>query len=313
MDASLNPGNSGGPVVNEAGEVIGVASGGLIGEDVSNVGFAVPVNEVKALLESKGVSYTAARGGPKLEGPEVARRVVPSVVLLMVTVGQEGGHGKNVSLELRAFSSTRSRCQDEPPEKANASRPLSFEGVNMLVVDEYGKALDVLGDLKVASFLAPFGQSLLVELPFTADKTWKREEATLIGGIGGSSLDRSMGLGRSPRWPFGRSHTPDPLSAQRNYLPGIERSTHELVDGGDTATIKIRYELKTLQQRGEPALLEVVTRGQLLFDKKAGVPTGMEMEGVLGHSDARESQRLPVKISFHKGGYNALAAQRLQA
>jgi len=50
-DASINPGNSGGPLLNTAGEVIGIntaiysQSGGSIG-----IGFAIPINMVKDLL-----------------------------------------------------------------------------------------------------------------------------------------------------------------------------------------------------------------------------------------------------------------------
>lgn len=50
-DASINPGNSGGPLLNTAGEVVGIntaifsQSGGSIG-----IGFAIPINMVKDLL-----------------------------------------------------------------------------------------------------------------------------------------------------------------------------------------------------------------------------------------------------------------------
>lgn len=51
-DAAINPGNSGGPLLNSAGEVIGVntqiATGG-IGQS-AGVGFAIPINTVKRLL-----------------------------------------------------------------------------------------------------------------------------------------------------------------------------------------------------------------------------------------------------------------------
>ncbi len=46
-DAAVNPGNSGGPLVNMAGEVIGVNS--MVARSGS-IGFAIPVNVLKALL-----------------------------------------------------------------------------------------------------------------------------------------------------------------------------------------------------------------------------------------------------------------------
>lgn len=57
-DASINPGNSGGPLVNTAGQVVGIntaiysQTGGSVG-----IGFAIPINAAKAILpqlEAKG-------------------------------------------------------------------------------------------------------------------------------------------------------------------------------------------------------------------------------------------------------------------
>jgi serine protease Do len=46
-DAAVNPGNSGGPLVNMAGEVVGVNTMAAVN---GTIGFAIPVNLVKALL-----------------------------------------------------------------------------------------------------------------------------------------------------------------------------------------------------------------------------------------------------------------------
>lgn len=46
-DAAANPGNSGGPMLNERGEVVGVLTFGLNGE---NLNFAVPVNYARGLM-----------------------------------------------------------------------------------------------------------------------------------------------------------------------------------------------------------------------------------------------------------------------
>ena len=51
-DASINPGNSGGPLVNLAGEVIGITSMKLSAQEVEGMGFAIPINDVKVYVES---------------------------------------------------------------------------------------------------------------------------------------------------------------------------------------------------------------------------------------------------------------------
>jgi S1-C subfamily serine protease len=48
-DAAINPGNSGGPLLNSAGQVIGVNVATT--EGAQNIGFTIPINSVKALVD----------------------------------------------------------------------------------------------------------------------------------------------------------------------------------------------------------------------------------------------------------------------
>ncbi|HDB7548278.1 TPA: trypsin-like peptidase domain-containing protein [Staphylococcus aureus] len=57
IDASVNPGNSGGAVVNREGKLIGVVTAKISMPNVENMSFAIPVNEVQKIvkgLETKG-------------------------------------------------------------------------------------------------------------------------------------------------------------------------------------------------------------------------------------------------------------------
>jgi serine protease Do len=77
-DASINPGNSGGPIVNTAGQVVGIAL--AIDARGGGIGFAVPINMVKAIL-------------PALERDGHAERSFLGVFLAPVTDESAAGLG----------------------------------------------------------------------------------------------------------------------------------------------------------------------------------------------------------------------------
>ncbi len=50
-DAAINPGNSGGPLINVAGEVIGITSLKLVKSEVEGMGFAIPIEDAMNYVE----------------------------------------------------------------------------------------------------------------------------------------------------------------------------------------------------------------------------------------------------------------------
>ncbi len=61
ISAAINSGNSGGPVVNDRGEVIGIASMKYASSGVEGLGFAIPIDDVKPMIDDF-MQYGYVRG-----------------------------------------------------------------------------------------------------------------------------------------------------------------------------------------------------------------------------------------------------------
>lgn len=64
-DAAINPGNSGGPLLNSQGQVVGINSAKIAAEGYEGLGFSIPINEAKAIIDDL-VKYGYVRGRVEL-------------------------------------------------------------------------------------------------------------------------------------------------------------------------------------------------------------------------------------------------------
>jgi S1-C subfamily serine protease len=107
-DAAINPGNSGGPLINSAGEVIGINSqietGGSGSDGNVGIGFAIPINTAKEViqeLETKGSvehAYLGVSGIP-IE-PQLAKAVnLPVEEGVLVETVEKGGPAAEAGIE----------------------------------------------------------------------------------------------------------------------------------------------------------------------------------------------------------------------
>ena len=67
LDASLNPGNSGGPVVNAQNQVVGVVQAGIVG---TGLNLAIPASRVTAFLDRPELAFTPPMGKNALDAPQ---------------------------------------------------------------------------------------------------------------------------------------------------------------------------------------------------------------------------------------------------
>ena len=49
-DMAVSPGNSGGPLLNEKGEIIGIVQRKIVDEGVEGIGFAIPIDKAIEIL-----------------------------------------------------------------------------------------------------------------------------------------------------------------------------------------------------------------------------------------------------------------------
>jgi len=90
ISAPVQPGNSGGPLLDTAGNVIGVVASklnalrvaGALGDIPQNVNFAINSSSLRAFLDAKNVNYKEVGSEPELTGVQIAARASAFTVLI---------------------------------------------------------------------------------------------------------------------------------------------------------------------------------------------------------------------------------------
>lgn len=66
VDAAINPGNSGGPLLNAAGQVVGITSSKIVSSSVDSVGFAIPISDALPILNELKNTGSVKNTTPKI-------------------------------------------------------------------------------------------------------------------------------------------------------------------------------------------------------------------------------------------------------
>lgn len=132
-DAAINQGNSGGPLVNINGEVIGVNTA-VAGGSAQNIGFAIPINDIQGLIKS------VLKNG-KLERPYLGVRYV--------ILTDDYAYQFNLNTKRGAYIAPSqgqpSILPDSPAAKADLREKDIITKVNNDTIDEKNSLVSVLG------------------------------------------------------------------------------------------------------------------------------------------------------------------------
>jgi S1-C subfamily serine protease len=144
-DASVNPGNSGGPLLNSRGEVIGIttmiASNGA--EQSSGIGFAIPINTAKAVLDDFA-KYGRIRR-PTLDiqtltiGPDVAEQIgLPVDYGVLIERVFPGGAGEKAGLH----GGTERAYEGNMPVMLGGDLIVGFDGQEIATPQDLAAAMN---------------------------------------------------------------------------------------------------------------------------------------------------------------------------
>lgn len=132
-DAAINQGNSGGPLVNINGEVIGINTA-IAGGSAQNIGFAIPIGDLQGLIKSV------------LEQGKLLR---PYLGVRYISLTDDYAYQYNLSVKRGAYiapsTGTSSIVQGSPAEKAGLKEKDIITKVDNQAIDEKNSLTSVLG------------------------------------------------------------------------------------------------------------------------------------------------------------------------
>ncbi len=135
-DAAINGGNSGGPLVNSASEVIAI---NVATASADNISFAIPINDVKGLIE------TVLEEG-KLVRPFLGIRYIPITDDIAFNLDLSVKRGAYIP---EATEGQTSIFEDSPAQKAGLQEKDIILKIDGIKLDEDNSVISVLGQRRV--------------------------------------------------------------------------------------------------------------------------------------------------------------------
>lgn len=170
IDATVNPGNSGGPVVGDHGELFGVADSIMVMEQTQDVSFAVPVDVVAQMLQRARAPYATSHFGERASDPRVVTSYKDATnCTFLIRFNNKGKDAAPKDLMVLSFD-----CEME----GNGSRQSQQQG--RVVIDRSGKVYFSSNSPSLPMFLNRAGTIGFDRFPDGSQTSWKSIDASMV-------------------------------------------------------------------------------------------------------------------------------------
>jgi serine protease Do len=319
VDASLNPGNSGGPVINERGEVLGVAASVYRDGMAQGLGFASPAATVVAMLGVERLKPVPVAPSEPLTGPALVARAARSVALIEGRYSHTSAISSPIEFSAIAFTSNEAKKGDfQGGASMNYGSHEHIHAFGKMTVDSFGKIVDQ----EVAPQSTPSGAGLIAlvvkEIDPKGRTSWvdEREINFARPASVGSAWDALM----PSSGPFGGPFAPS-APYQFGQQPRMEfgsaslRDAYRIAERRANGKIVIERTLSIVaeSENAEVADASVDGLGRYVFDPQLGCLESLDFDQTYKFSARNVDVNVPVHIRFTHAAVGDFARQQLVA
>lgn len=304
IDATVNPGNSGGAVFNDRGQVAAIVDTKLAGTGVQDIGFAVPIKTMREFLDNVRlaknltIDLPATQQREPVSSEDLAKQATQCVGLVTgvanaigpgaVMLSYQGTFGEAVRVYgSSSRSGSRSGRGGSYIFRA-APNPITGE----VLVDQLGEIHESKHARQLPYLLGPLLDLAIVQFPENETKSWTNSSRVQVSQNPTALLNSLSPNG----WGFVARGAE--LGVKQGTFEATETVEHREVERSEHRVILNReYMLRTNDRAERPTFL-LTGRGQVEFDLALGVVRRHEMKFTLIQESANVTVRLPLALKF---------------
>ncbi len=322
LDATANPGNSGGPVTNNDGVVLGVVDSILAGGNVADLSFAVPVDELRKLLSLHSVPFSSDTDSGNKNAVSDLDEVSKAVAMIEVSGEQLSKSWKVIAFSITSRLRTTPKNLRSPFQIPRTIPSSTIKG--KLVINSRGKVIHSSESQILPGIVQDLSSIGFSELPAAAKERWSNEEQLLVRT---ETTERQPERSRDPfgmhfghyphlrRTPFGSHFSPFGEPPAREVTKQSIRTVN-VSDEFEIQSKNPKYEIQHSRKISSRDIANNMDkdsstfRGALTFDRELGVAESGELKGHIKKKIDGERSSVRVTYSWRKVSDKKLNAEK---